>query len=87
MILNHTATADFTEIPLETALPLVLTVKEGDDMYDPYRDTDNWSLLAQVSLWRERAIHQSQRADFYRRLSEASKAGTTVTASDVEPRL
>lgn len=55
--------------------------------YDPYNNTDSWGLMAQVALWRERAIHQSQRADFYRRLSEAAKAGTTVATSDVEPRL
>lgn len=56
-------------------------------MYDPYSNTDSWDLMAQVALWRERAIHQSKRADFYRRLSEAAKTGDTVTASDVEPRV
>lgn len=58
-------------------------------MYDPYRPaaTDSWDLLAQIALWRERAIHQSQRADFYRRLSGAAKTGNTVTALDVEPHL
>lgn len=55
--------------------------------YDPYNNTDSWDLMAQVALWRERAIHQSQRASFYQRLSEAAKTGDTVTASDVEPRL
>jgi hypothetical protein len=49
--------------------------------YDPYRPaaTDQWDFMAQVALWRERAIHQSQRAEHYKALAEALKNGTTIT--------
>lgn len=55
--------------------------------YDPYRNTDNWDFMAQAALWRERAVHQAQRAEFYKRLCEAGKTGDTVSASDKEPAL
>lgn len=55
--------------------------------YDPYRPhaTDQWDFMAQIALWRERALHQAQRAEFYKRLSEAEKTGATVKASSKEP--
>jgi hypothetical protein len=55
--------------------------------YDPYTNTDDWSFLAQVALWRERAIHQSQRAEFYKRLAEAERNGTTIKPSAKVPAL
>lgn len=55
--------------------------------YDPYKNTDSWDLMAQVALWRERAIHQSTRAAFYRSLVEAERNGTTVKPSAKEPKL
>lgn len=55
--------------------------------YDPYKNTDSWDLMAQVALWRERAIHQSTRAEFYKRLSEAVNHGTTIKPSAKEPKL
>ena len=54
--------------------------------YDPYaRSSDTWDYQAQMALWRERAIHQAQRAEFYKRLAEADKNGTTVKPSAKEP--
>lgn len=55
--------------------------------YDPYRPaaTDQWDFMAQVALWRERAIHQGQRAEFYKRLAEAEKNGTSIKPSSKEP--
>ena len=57
--------------------------------YDPYRPavTDQWDLMAQIAIWQERAVHQAQRAEFYKRLAEAEKTGATVNASDKEPAL
>jgi len=57
--------------------------------YDPYRPsaTDQWDFMAQIALWRERAIHQSQRAAYYQRLAEATKSGTPIPVSDKEPAL
>lgn len=51
------------------------------------RVTDQWDFASQAAIWRERALHQAQRADFYRRLAEAVHNGTTVTASAKEPKL
>lgn len=55
--------------------------------YDPYRPaaTDQWDFMAQVALWRERAIHQGQRAAYYKSLVEAAKTGETVNPSGKEP--
>jgi len=57
--------------------------------YDPYRPavTDNWDFMAQIALWRERALHQAERAEFFRRLVEAEKSGATVKPSAKEPAL
>lgn len=57
--------------------------------YDPFRPsvTDSWNWPAQVAIWRERALHQAQRAEFYKRLVEAEQTGATVNASDKEPAL
>lgn len=48
--------------------------------YDPYRPaaTDAWDWPAQVALWRERALHQAQRAEHYKALSEAARNGTPI---------
>lgn len=48
--------------------------------YDPYRPavTDQWDLMAQVSIWRERAIHQAERAERFKALAEALRNGTTL---------
>ena len=56
-------------------------------VYDPYTNTDSWDFMAQAALWRERAIHQSRRAAFYRSLAEAARNGTTVKPSAQEPAL
>jgi len=57
--------------------------------YDPYSTavTDSWSWEAQCALWQQRAEHQAERAAFYRRLVEATKAGTEMQVSDKEPTL
>lgn len=47
--------------------------------YDPYaRSSDTWDYQAQMALWRERAIHQSQRAEYFKALAEALRNGTTL---------
>lgn len=48
---------------------------------------EQWDFAAQMALWRERALHQAQRAEFYKSLVEAERAGTTVTPSGKEPKL
>lgn len=57
--------------------------------YDPYSPavTDTWDWPAQVALWRSRALHQAERAAFYRKLAEAERNGTTVSPSGKEPKL
>lgn len=57
--------------------------------YDQYteRAISSWDFASQMALWRERALHQAQRAEFYRRLAEAEKAGTTLKPSGKEPAL
>ena len=78
---------------METEPPPALTVneKKGTEpmAYDPYRPsaTDQWDLMAQIALWQERAMHQAHRAEFYKRLSEATKSGTPIPVSDKEPAL
>lgn len=51
--------------------------------YDPYKPamTDAWDWPAQVALWRERALHSAARAEFYKRLAEAERNGTTIIPS------
>ena len=51
------------------------------------RIVDNWDFAAQMALWRERALHQAQRAEFYKRLAKAEQDATTVTPSGKEPAL
>jgi hypothetical protein len=46
--------------------------------YDPYKNTDSWDLMAQVALWRERAIHQAERAERFKALAEACRTGTPL---------
>ena len=50
-------------------------------MYDPYSPavTDSWDWPAQVALWRERALHQAQNAERWRRIAQAAEHGTTNT--------
>lgn len=57
--------------------------------YDPYKaaDTDEWGWPAQAALWRERALHSAERAEFYKRLAEAERNGTTITPSGKEPAM
>jgi hypothetical protein len=50
------------------------------------RQTDAWDWAAQCALWRERAMWQAQRAEFFRTLAEAERNGTTLTPSGKEPR-
>lgn len=42
--------------------------------YDPYpeRVTDDWTFASQVALWRERAIHNAERAERWKRIAEAA---------------
>jgi hypothetical protein len=42
------------------------------------RQTDAWSWESQCALWRERALHSARRAEYYRRLVEAERTGTTI---------
>lgn len=57
----------------------------------PYEYTDRtveaWDWAAQCALWRERALHQAQRAAFYKSLVEAERTGSTVKPSAKEPAL
>lgn len=48
--------------------------------YDPYTEirTDNWTWESQCALWRERALHQAQRAEHFKSIAEALRAGTTI---------
>lgn len=57
--------------------------------YDQYSDRviSSWDFSSQMALWRERAIHQSRRAEFFKHLAEANAAGATVNPSDEEPQL
>jgi len=57
--------------------------------YDPYTQarTDSWTWEAQCALWQERALHQAERAAFYKRLVEATKSGTAMQVSGKEPAL
>jgi len=43
-------------------------------MYDPYpeRVTDQWDFMAQVAIWKERAMHQAERAERWKRIAEAA---------------
>ena len=56
--------------------------------YDAYSDRviSTWDFGSQMALWRERALHQAQRAEFYRSLVEAERNGTTVKPSALEPK-
>lgn len=55
--------------------------------YDPYTEsaTDDWTWASQCALWRERALHQAERATFWQRLAEANRNGTTITPSGKQP--
>lgn len=56
--------------------------------YDyPDRITEQWDFASQAAIWRERALHQAQRAEFFKRLAEAQCTGTTITPSGKEPKL
>jgi hypothetical protein len=56
--------------------------------YDfPDRVTDQWDFASQAAIWRERALHQAHRAEFFKRLAEAERTGATITPSGKEPRL
>lgn len=54
--------------------------------YSP-RAVEQWTFEAQAALWRERALHQAQRAEFFRKLSEAVQTGGTIKPSATEPSL
>jgi hypothetical protein len=64
----------------------VNATKKGTEpmAYDPYTDarTLDWTWEAQCALWRERALHSSRRAEYYKRLAEAERNGTTITPSN-----
>lgn len=48
--------------------------------YDyPDRVTDEWSFASQAAIWRERALHQAQRAEHFKALAEALRNGTTIS--------
>lgn len=51
--------------------------------YDPYTDaaTDQWDFMAQVAIWRERALHNAERAERWKRIAEAA-AGVPVKVQD-----
>ncbi|WP_455834794.1 hypothetical protein [Pseudarthrobacter siccitolerans] len=53
-------------------------------MYDPYNEnvTDDWTFAAQVAIWRERAIHNAERAARWQRIAEAA---ATVPVKVQEP--
>lgn len=55
--------------------------------YDSYTDRviSSWDFSSQMALWRERALHQAQRAEYYKRLAEAERNGTTITPSGKTP--
>jgi hypothetical protein len=40
-----------------------------------------------MALWRERALHHAQRAEFFKRLAEAERNGQTITPSGKDPAL
>ena len=50
-------------------------------MYDPYRPavTDSWDWPAQVALWRERALHQAQNAERWKRVALAAESLNRTT--------
>lgn len=48
--------------------------------YDyPDRVTDQWDFASQAAIWRERALHQAQRAEHFKAIAEALRNGTTLT--------
>lgn len=55
--------------------------------YDPYTNTvtDSWDWAAQCAIWRERALHNAQRAEHYKALAEALRNGTTIKPSSKDP--
>jgi len=56
--------------------------------YDfPSRVVEQWDFASQAAIWRERALHQAQRAEFFRKLSEAERNGATIKPSAKEPAL
>lgn len=57
-------------------------------MYDPYKDsvTDDWTFASQVAIWRERAIHNAERAERWKRIAE-SAAKVPVKPSAKEPNV
>lgn len=56
--------------------------------YDPYTEarTDSWTWEAQCALWRERALHQAQNAERWKRIAQAAEALHTGAAIK-EPKL
>lgn len=42
--------------------------------YDPYNEnvTDDWTFASQVAIWRERAIHNAERAERWKRIAESA---------------
>lgn len=49
------------------------------------RVVESWDWPAQCAVWRERALHQAQRAEHFKAVADALKNGTTVKASSKEP--
>jgi hypothetical protein len=45
-----------------------------------------WDLASQMALWRERALHHAQRAEFFKRLAEAERNGQTIKTSGKAPK-
>lgn len=56
--------------------------------YDfPSHVVEQWDFASQAAIWRERALHQSERAAFWQRLAEAQRTGSTIKPSGKEPKL
>jgi hypothetical protein len=43
--------------------------------YPNQHAVEQWDFAAQCALWRERAIHQAERAAFWQRIAEAGMKG------------
>jgi hypothetical protein len=48
--------------------------------YDPYTETRtlDWTWESQCALWRARALHSAERAEYFRKLSESLRTGSTI---------
>lgn len=56
--------------------------------YDPFTEarTDAWTWEAQCALWRERALHQAERAARWQRIAEANNR-ITIKPSGTTPAI